>query len=85
MSGDPWEISGPVIATVPIPNEVIITKIIGEYTERDRKLWTFLIAAVWDELEKQTVHEINVKKLTRFFQKWVGKKTLHGFGTAQSV
>jgi len=74
MSGDPWEISGPVIATVPIPNEVIITKIIGEYTERDRKLWTFLIAAVWDELEKQTVHEINVKKINSVFSEMGGEK-----------
>ena len=67
MSGNPWETSGQVIATLPLPNDVIITKVIGNYTERDRKLWTFLVATVWDDLEKQTVHEIRVSKITTVF------------------
>jgi hypothetical protein len=74
MSGNPWDTSGPVIATLPVPNDVIITKIIGDYTERDRKLWTFLIAAVWDDLEKQTVHEIHVTKINAVFTAMGGEK-----------
>ncbi len=68
MSGNPWDTSGPVMATLPVPNDVIITKIVGDYTERDRKLWTFLVAAVWDDLEKQTVHEIRVSKINAVFE-----------------
>ena len=68
MSGNPWETSGPVAATVPIPNDVIITKIIGDYTERDRKLWTFLVAAVWDDLDKPRMHEIRVSKIRAVFE-----------------
>ena len=74
MSGNPWDTSGPVIATLPVPNDVIITKIVGDYTERDRKLWTFLIAAVWDDLEKQTVHEIHVTKINAVFAAMGGEK-----------
>lgn len=68
MSGNPWETDGPVMATVPIPNDVIITKIEGDYTERDRKLWTFLVAAVWDDLGEKTVHEIRVSKINAVFE-----------------
>jgi hypothetical protein len=74
MSGNPWDVSGPVVATLPVPNDVIITKIIGDYTERDRKLWTFLVAAVWDDLESQTVHEIKVSKINAVFEAMGGEK-----------
>ena len=74
MSGNPWDVSGPVVATLPVPNDVIITKIIGDYTERDRKLWMFLVAAVWDDLESQTVHEIKVSKINAVFEAMGGEK-----------
>lgn len=74
MSGNPWDTSGPVVATLPVPNDVIITKIVGDYTERDRKLWTFLIAAVWDDLGKQAVHEIKVSKINAVFESVGGEK-----------
>ena len=41
-TGNPWEPSDAAPATVPLPNDVIITKVEGPYTERDRKLWAFL-------------------------------------------
>ena len=69
------DVSGPVVATLPVPNDVIITKIIGDYTERDRKLWMFLVAAVWDDLESQTVHEIKVSKINAVFEAMGGEKT----------
>lgn len=68
MSGNPWDTSGPVIATVPLPNDVIITKVIGNYTERDRKLWSFLISAVWDDLLTKRYHEIKVSKIRHIFE-----------------
>ena len=66
-SGDPWEPFGDTVATVPLPNDVIITSIEGAYTERDRKLWAFLVAAVWDDLLTTRVHEIRTAKINAVF------------------
>ena len=67
-SGDPWQPSGDEVATVPVPNDVIITSIEGAYTERDRKLWAFLVAAVWDDLLTTRIHEIKTAKINVVFQ-----------------
>ena len=71
-TGNPWETSGTVPATVPLPNDVIITKIDGPYTERDRKLWAFLVAAVWDDLGIPKIHEIRVAKINAVFEELGG-------------
>jgi hypothetical protein len=75
-SGNPWDPSGPAPATVPLPNDVIITKIHGSYTERDRKLWAFLIAAIWDDLLAVRVHEIKVSKINAVFHELGGEKNV---------
>jgi len=74
-TGNPWEISGAVPATVPLPNDVIITKVEGNYTERDRKLWAFLVAAVWEDLDTTRIHEIRVAKINAIFEELGGEKT----------
>jgi len=66
-SGDPWQPSDETPATVPLPNDVIITEIEGAYTERDRKLWAFLVAIVWDDLLTTRIHEIRVSKINAIF------------------
>jgi hypothetical protein len=71
-SGDPWQPSGDQVATVPLPNDVIITKIEGPFTERDRKLWAFLIRAVWDDLLTTRIHEIRVSKINAVFEQLGG-------------
>lgn len=71
-TGNPWELSGAVPATVPLPNDVIITSIEGAYTERDRKLWAFLVAAVWDDLLTVRIHEIRTAKINAVFQEKSG-------------
>jgi len=71
-SGDPWQLSGEVPATVPLPNDVIITEIEGAYTERDRKLWAFLIASVWDDLLTVRIHEIRAAKINAIFHELGG-------------
>jgi hypothetical protein len=55
---------------VPLP--VIIVKIEGPYTERDRKLWTFLLHAVWDELGNKPIHELPVTKINQVFRECGG-------------
>lgn len=71
-TGSPWETSGEIPATVPLPNDVIITKIEGPYTERDRKLWAFLVAAVWDDLGVIGIHEIRAAKINAVFDELGG-------------
>ncbi len=67
-TGDPWETNGAITTTVPLPNDVIITKIEGPYTERDRKLWAFLVAAVWDDLGIPKIYEMRVAKINAVFE-----------------
>ncbi|HEY5137785.1 MAG TPA: replication initiation protein, partial [Methylococcales bacterium] len=68
-SGNPWEMNDNISATVPLPNDVIITEIEGAYTEKDRKLWAFLVAAVWDDLLTVRIHEIRTAKINAIFSK----------------
>lgn len=72
MSGNPWNTSESVLVTLPLPNDVIITKITGNFTERDRKLWSFLVSAVWDDLLTKRYHEIKVAKINAIFEKLSG-------------
>lgn len=67
-SGDPWKPDDKDPATVPIPNAVLITKIEGPFTERDRKLWTFLVHAAWDDLLVKPYHEISVARVDKLFR-----------------
>src|SRR3954452_5252082 len=71
-TGDPWVPSPADPATVPVPFPVIIVSVEGPYTERDRKLWTFLLHRVWDELEAGVIHEIPVQEITRVFRQLGG-------------
>src|ERR687887_2195260 len=77
-TGNPWQPSNRDPATVPVPLPVIIVKVEGPYTERDRKLWTFLLHAVWDEIpedpqvEKLVVHELAVTKINQVFRECGG-------------
>lgn len=72
MSGNPWDPSGKVLVTVPIPNDVIITKVTGNFTELDRKLWSFLVSAVWDDLLTTRIHEIRISKIHNIFRQLCG-------------
>ena len=71
-TGNPWILSKSDPATVPVPLPVIIVKVEGHYTERDRKLWTFLVHAVWDELETTRIHELSVHKINQVFRECGG-------------
>src|SRR5918912_34793 len=71
-TGDPWTPTPYDPATVPLPFPVIIVSVEGPYTERDRKLWTFLLHAVWDELEAGVIHEIPVQEINRVFRQLGG-------------
>lgn len=72
-TGNPWQPSEQDPATVPVPLAVILVRIEGPYTERDRKLWTFLLHTVWSELEVKPVHELPVAKINRLFRECGGQ------------
>jgi len=67
-TGNPWLPSPDDPATIPIPLPIIIVSVEGPYTEQDRKLWTFLLHTVWDELGETVVHEIPIRDITRIFR-----------------
>jgi hypothetical protein len=71
-TGNPWLPSEQDPATVPVPLPGIIVKIEGPYIERDRKLWTFLLHAVWDELGEKPIHELPVIKVNQVFRECGG-------------
>jgi hypothetical protein len=71
-TGNPWLPTPNDPATVPLPYPVIIVSVEGAYTERDRKLWAFLVHAVWDELGEGSVHEIPVQEINRVFRQFGG-------------
>jgi hypothetical protein len=72
-TGNPWLPSKDDPATVPVPLPVIIVKVEGPYTERDRKLWTFLLHAVWDELGEKPIHELPISKVNQVFRQLGGE------------
>lgn len=67
-SGSPWTHNPDDPATVPVPLQVIMVKVDGPYTERDRKLWTFLLHAIWDELGERPIHDLAVPEINRVFR-----------------
>jgi hypothetical protein len=53
-------------------NILITEKINGDYTERDRKLYIFLLHAVWGELETKRVHKLSVAEINKVFRELGG-------------
>lgn len=72
-TGSAWRVNEDDPATVPVPLQVIINEVIGPYTEMDRKLWTFLLHAVWDDLGTKQLHEINISDIESVFRELGGK------------
>ena len=71
-TGSPWIISNDDPATVPVPLQTVIVKVDGPYTERDRKLWVFLLHAVFDDLSEKPIHSLSVRDINTVFRKLGG-------------
>lgn len=71
-TGDPWTPSHDNQATVPMPWQIIVVKVNGDYTERDRKLYAFLVHAVWDYMETTRIHELSVAEINKVFRELGG-------------
>ncbi len=72
-TGNPWLPNDDDPATVPVPLPVVIVKIEGPYTEKDRKLWAFLLHAIWDELGEKPIHELPVSQINKIFRDLGGR------------
>ena len=66
--------------TLPIPVPVAFTKIEGEYTLLDAKLWVMLLHLSWEELLTHSKigvwHEISESELISIFAKHTGTKDI---------
>jgi hypothetical protein len=71
-TGDPWIPSANNPATVPMPWQIIVVKVNGDYTERDRKLYTFLVHAVWDDMDTTRIHSLSVAEINKVFRELGG-------------
>ena len=71
-TGNPWLPTPEDPATVPVPLPVVIVSVQGPYTERDRKLWAFLLHTVWHELGEVSIHEMSVTEINRVFRQLGG-------------
>ncbi|BBL77364.1 replication initiation protein [Methylomagnum ishizawai] len=72
ITGNAWEPTPDNPATLPLAMPVIIMSIDGPYTERDRKLYAFLVHAVWDELGEKRIHELPVWRINKVFRELGG-------------
>lgn len=72
-TGSPWVISQDDPATVPVPTQTTIVSVEGPYNERDRKLWVFLLHAVFDELGKTPMHSLSVREINSVFREVSGQ------------
>lgn len=72
-TGNPWMPSPDDPTTVPVPVPVIVVSVNGPYTERDRKLWAFLLQAVWHALDESAIHELQVQAINRVFRELGGE------------
>lgn len=71
-TGSPWIINDDDPATVPVPLQVVIVSVEGPYTERDRKLWTFLLHTMFDKLGTEVLHELPVSQINSVFRELGG-------------
>src|SRR4051794_33362341 len=72
-TGSSWVVNQQDPATVPVPLQVVINRVEGPFTERDRKLWTFLLHAVWDELGVKPIHDLAASEVNRVFREVGGE------------
>jgi len=72
-TGSPWVVSTEDPATVPVPSQTTIVEVQGPYTERDRKLWVFLLHAVFDELGQTPMHSLSVREINSVFREVAGQ------------
>lgn len=72
-TGSTWILDRYDPATVPVPLPVVIKRVDGTYSARSRKLWTFLLHAVFDELGKKGGHSVKISDINNMFRQFGGQ------------
>lgn len=72
-TGSVWVLDKDDPATVPVPLAVVIKRVEGPYSERARKLWTFLLHVAFDELGKKGGHSVKISDLNAVFRQFGGQ------------
>jgi hypothetical protein len=81
-SGDIYQTQQPY--TLPLNQRVALARVIGPYTEIDRKLWATLVAHAWDKLATVRVHEANARDIARLFRELKGGQSGSGWVMASA-
>lgn len=58
--------------TLPLNNQITLTRVMGRYTEIDRKLWATLASVAWENLATKSIHETNLRDIARLFRELKG-------------
>ena len=73
-TGDPWDTNGSDhTVTVPVPTPVIMVKVDGPFRERERKLWTFLLHAVIEDIYDKKIHKLPATEIWKVFNRLGGE------------
>ncbi|MEC4678055.1 MAG: replication initiation protein [Nitrospirota bacterium] len=73
-TGSPWYITKHDPATLPVPLQTVLMKVDGAYTEKDRKLWLFLLHVAFDKLAETPIHSVSVADVNNIFKQVGGDK-----------
>ena len=60
--------------SLPLSNEITLTRCLGPYTEIDRKLWATLIAMAWNDLSTKSIHEADIRAISKLFRELKGAR-----------
>ena len=81
-TGDVFDTDQPY--TLPLNQRVALARVIGPYTEIDRKLWATLVAHAWDDLGAVRVHEASARDIARLFRELKGGQSGSGWVMASA-
>jgi len=73
-TGSPWYITEHDPATLPVSLQTVLMKVEGAYTEKDRKLWLFLLHVAFDKLDESSIHSVPVTDVNRISEQAGGDK-----------
>lgn len=74
-TGDLFDTTSPFEATVPLPTEVMKVEVHGKFSQRERKMFAFLLHAAWENLETTRVTKIRIDEIGRVFRECAGSKS----------
>lgn len=72
ITGDLFDTMSPFEATVPLPTEVMKVQVYGKFSQRERKMFAFLLHAAWENLKTTRVTRIKISEINRMLKECTG-------------